>query len=88
MSGEMSALTCTIDVAGPDIAEKLTVCLADLFPVSDVDDEHPGAHHVFQACARVAQSCLDILQSLNRLGVGIAHSDDFAVRPVAVVPAT
>src|ERR1700730_6733021 len=62
-----------------NIVEKLSVRLAKFFPVRDVDDEHPRAHHVLQGCARLLQSSLNVLQSLNCLGIRVADSNDLAV---------
>ncbi len=80
ISGDISALTCTIDVAGTDMAEELSMRLADFFPFGDVDDEHSRAHHILHGRTCLQQGRLDVLQGLNGLSASVAHADDFAVR--------
>src|SRR5579862_2754786 len=52
----------------------------DLFPVLDVDDERPRAHHVFHARSRLVERGLDIAQNLQRLHIRVADSNNLSVR--------
>ena len=59
MSGSISRLTSTIDVAGRIVAEDFAVRAADRFPVADdVGDIHAGADDLLQRRAGALERAL------------------------------
>src|ERR1700730_16236622 len=64
---------------GPDGGEDLAVGAADLFPMGDVDDKQPGAHHIFQAASSLYERSFDVFDGLQSLDVHISNANDIAV---------
>src|SRR5208282_6015681 len=64
---------------GTNVAEKLAVRFSHFFPIRNVGKEHAGANHIFQGSSGPLQRAFNVLEGLNRLRVGIARADDFAV---------
>ena len=56
----MNTLTCTMEVAGANIAEELSVSLGDLLPLRNVRHKHASAHDILQADAGLLQSAFYI----------------------------
>jgi len=69
-----------MEVAGANIAEELSMRLADFLPLGDVGHKHARADDVFHAGANLLQCGFDILQGLHGLGVGVSHTNNLPVR--------
>src|SRR5690349_18501631 len=52
-----------------NVLEELTMRPADLLPLVDVYNVHPGPHHIPQGRPQLQQRRLDVLERLNRLGI-------------------
>ena len=64
---------------GTDVAEILPMRLSYFLPIRDIGEKYTGADYILQRSASPIQCALNILESLNRLLVGIACADDFAI---------
>ena len=64
-----------------DVAESLLVRATNLFPAVDVRHEDPGANDIREAGASFLQDLADNFDAAHSLGVGIALTDQFAIRP-------
>src|SRR5260370_31565966 len=49
------------------------------FPARDICNEHSRAHDVLESRAQAMQHTLDVLQTLNGLGVSITDADNLTV---------
>src|SRR5579875_1226748 len=69
-----------LDHAGrrANVFEEFTMRPADLLPLVDVHNVHPGPYHILQCRSQLFQCCLDVLEGTNRLCIRIAFADNGA----------